>query len=337
MGSIRFPVVFALLLGAAFLVAASHRPADAQADPQLALPVACTLNADCWIAKYFDHDPGPGARDYAKGSRTNDKHRGTDFAVRDLDAMAAGVAVLAAADGKIRALRDGMDDINVRILGADAIKGRECGNAVVIDHAPGWATQYCHLRKGSVRVAKGQAVKTGDVIGLVGQSGLAEFPHVHLNVFRNAIHIDPFATGDGGGTQLWNNAARSQLRYESISAYDGGFREAAPNPDRVRLGDIQDQTISTDAPAIFYWTGFFGIRAGDKIKQTLLGPQGQVLAEHEAVQQKNQIRGFRWIGKKRGARSWPPGDYIGRTMVTPADADLGAPSSVEVKMTISDR
>ncbi len=335
----RISLLFAPLLVAALSAAAhaqSTKPAIGPA-PQLSLPIACTVNVDCWIAKYFDADPGPGARDYTDGPRTNDRHRGTDFALRDLDAMEAGVPVLASADGMVRGRRDGMDDVNVRTIGLDAIKGRDCGNGVFINHGPGWATQYCHLRKGSVRVATGQAVKAGDVIGLVGQSGRAEFPHIHLSVFRDGKRIDPFATGDASAPQLWRATLRSQLRYEPVSVFDGGFRMTAPEKEETRLGAIQDQTISPNAPTLFYWTGLFGIRAGDKIKQTLLGPDGRVLAEHEAVQKKNQIRGFRWVGKKRGARSWPAGDYIGRTTVTPRPGGPGETKSWEVTLEVTGR
>lgn len=290
----------------------------AQPAPQLALPIACDVNVDCWIVNYFDADPGPGARDYANGFRTYDNHRGTDFAVRDRAAMNAGVAVLAAANGTVRARRDGMDDVNVKIIGRDAIAGRECGNGVVIDHVPGWATQYCHLRRGSVSVGKGQTVKAGDVIGMVGQSGLAEFPHVHLSVFHDGNQVDPFATG---ATQLWRAVAPSQLRYEPVSVYATGFRQAVPDNDSVKQGNIQNQTITASSAAIVYWNGIFGVRTGDRIRQTLHGPGGRLLAEREIVQEKNQIRRFLWIGKKRGAGQWPPGEYVGRTTVTPQDGD----------------
>ena len=167
---------------------------------------------DCWIAKYFDADPSEGAHDYTGGYRTNNNHTGTDFAVRDLAAMNAGVAVLAAADGTVRAVRSGMEDVNVKSLDRDAVEGLECGNGVVVNHGPGWATQYCHLRMGSLRVRKGQQVKAGDVIGLIGQSGFAEFPHVHFSVLRDGKHIDPFAVADdkGGTSQIWSPAAQRQ-------------------------------------------------------------------------------------------------------------------------------
>ena len=181
------------------------------------------------------------------------------------------------------------------------------------------------MRKGSVRVSQGQAVKTGDVIGFVGHSGGAEFPHVHLSILHNGEHVDPFSYSDGAGgtSHLWSDAARNQMRYESVSVYAAGFREAVPDSNRVKQGNIQNQDVSLTSPAIVFWTAIFGIRTGDTIRQTLHRPGGRLLAQHEVVQKKNQIRRFLWTGKKRGAGLWPAGEYTGRTSITPADgADL---------------
>ncbi len=331
-GPLSVPLLAATIFaGALAATAVAQSPTPA---PAFAVPVACEVHVDCWIVNYFDSDAGPSASDYTNGHRTYNKHRGTDFAVRDLAAMNAGVAVLAAADGKVRARRDGMEDVNFRTIGRDAIKGRECGNGVVIDHAPGWATQYCHLRKGSVRVSNGQAVKTGDVIGFIGQSGLAEFPHVHFNVFRDGKRIDPFAAGSG--SQLWSADARSRLDYRPISIYAGGFREAVPVGDQVKQGNIQNQAVSTTSPAIVFWAGIFGVRKGDRIKQTVHGPDGRVLVEREVVQEKNQIRRFLWIGKKLRARQWPAGAYVGRTTVTPREGSPKQDIIGEVSFTVTD-
>jgi len=307
------------VIGAALLAAAFHQAALAQSAPQFALPIDCRVHVDCWIVNYFDADPGPGARDYTGGYRTYDNHRGTDFAIRSLAAMNAGVPVLAAADGIVRARRDGMNDVNVEITGPQAVKGRECGNGVVIGHGPGWATQYCHMRKGSVRVHKGQAVKSGDVLGFVGISGLAAFPHVHFNIFKDKKRVDPFAP-DPGSAPLWRIAASKRLNYERVSIYAVGFREAVPDSRATKLGTIESQAVSVRSPAILFWTGIFGIRAGDHIKQSLTGPDGRVLATREIEQKKNQIRRFLWIGKKRPALPWPAGEYTGRIVVTPGDA-----------------
>src|SRR3546814_1243653 len=131
-------------------------------------PVDCTLGADCWLFQYFDHDTGPGARDYACGSRSYDGHTGTDIALRDAAAIEADVAVLAAATGVVRGTRDGLRD---RLYGQDnaaATAGQECGNGVANAHDGGWETPYCNMRRGSIRVRAGERVAQGARLGRLG-------------------------------------------------------------------------------------------------------------------------------------------------------------------------
>src|SRR5258706_7526145 len=75
--------------------------------PGFSLPLRCTPGSDCWIANHVDLDPGPGVRDYTCARFSYDGHNGTDFALRDLNAMAEGVAVLAAAAGRVLRARNG--------------------------------------------------------------------------------------------------------------------------------------------------------------------------------------------------------------------------------------
>ncbi len=175
---------------------------------QLHLPLACQPGQSCFIQQYFDHDPGPGEKDYRCGSMTYQGHDGSDFRIPTMAAQRAGVAVLAAADGTVTALRDGMADVSVAVTGSAAVAGRECGNGVILSHPGGWQTQYCHMAKGSVRVIRGQAVKAGDALGKVGESGDAAFPHLHLNVIKDGTKVDPFAFGAPpgacrAGASLW--------------------------------------------------------------------------------------------------------------------------------------
>ena len=173
-------------------------------------PIACDLGEDCHIQQYVDADPGPGSQDFRCGTLSYDGHKGTDFALPSLVEMEAGVAVLASAPGVVRALRDGMADGSFAAGNAASVEGRECGNGVVIDHGDGWETQYCHLRRGSVQVSKGDRVARGAPLGAVGMSGKAEFPHVHLSVRRNGEVVDPFAPeaarcGEPPATDLWQD------------------------------------------------------------------------------------------------------------------------------------
>ncbi len=63
------------------------------------------------------------------------------------------------------------------------------GIHVVIDHGFDYKTLYAHMDRLSVR--KGQRVKRGDVIGVVGNTGLSAGPHLHYEVHKNNEPIDP--------------------------------------------------------------------------------------------------------------------------------------------------
>jgi len=63
------------------------------------------------------------------------------------------------------------------------------GKTVVIDHGLGISTIYMHMSKINVNV--GELVKPGQTIGLSGQTGYAEAPHLHLSIKIDKISIDP--------------------------------------------------------------------------------------------------------------------------------------------------
>jgi len=63
------------------------------------------------------------------------------------------------------------------------------GNAVVIDHGNSLATMYGHTSR--MLVKPGQLVKRGDVIALVGSTGLSTGPHLHFETRIKGLPIDP--------------------------------------------------------------------------------------------------------------------------------------------------
>jgi murein DD-endopeptidase MepM/ murein hydrolase activator NlpD len=202
-------------LGGLILLAAAFGawPSAATEPPlTLGLPVSCVPGESCWIVNYVDHDPGPGVRDYACGQATYNEpgtnaHNGTDFAIRDGRAMRRGVAVLAAADGVVTAMRDGEADADITSGAKPAPDGKECGNGVVIDHGNSWETQYCHLRQDSVAVAPRRRVRAGEKLGLVGLSGFTQFPHLHMTVRQPARPSTP-----SSGPFVHRSAARARPR-----------------------------------------------------------------------------------------------------------------------------
>jgi murein DD-endopeptidase MepM/ murein hydrolase activator NlpD len=58
----------------------------------------------------------------------------------------------------------------------------DLGNYVLIDHGVGECSIFPHMMPGSVRVKAGQTVRQGEIIGQVGFSGDAIFPHVHYSL-----------------------------------------------------------------------------------------------------------------------------------------------------------
>jgi murein DD-endopeptidase MepM/ murein hydrolase activator NlpD len=65
------------------------------------------------------------------------------------------------------------------------------GNTVIIDHGNRKTTLYAHLSRFSSDLRKGQRVRQGQIIGLVGRTGLATGPHLHYEFRINGVHHDP--------------------------------------------------------------------------------------------------------------------------------------------------
>lgn len=63
------------------------------------------------------------------------------------------------------------------------------GNQVVIKHKYGFKTRYAHLH--SFIVKKGDTVKKGKVIGLVGTSGKSTGNHLHFEIIKNGNNVNP--------------------------------------------------------------------------------------------------------------------------------------------------
>lgn len=106
------------------------------------------------------------------------KHYGVDYSARygtDVCAAANGVVVMAGYYGAY-------------------------GLYIRLKHANGFETAYGHLS--SIRVKKGDRVNQGDCIGKVGCTGRATGPHLHHEVIRNQVRVDPQKYTSLGSTKL---------------------------------------------------------------------------------------------------------------------------------------
>ncbi len=98
-------------------------------------------------------------------------HKGVDYAAN------AGTPVWATADGVV--VRRGWDG--------------GYGNLIELRHPNGWETRYGHLEAFKRGLHVGSRVHQGDVIGYVGETGLATGPHLHYEIIRHGKQIDPLA------------------------------------------------------------------------------------------------------------------------------------------------
>lgn len=63
------------------------------------------------------------------------------------------------------------------------------GNLVKLDHGSGIGTGYAHMSR--IAVSPGQRVRRGQVIGYVGSTGLSTGPHLHYELYRNGVTVNP--------------------------------------------------------------------------------------------------------------------------------------------------
>lgn len=320
----------AFIAGGSVIVAAfcGTHPLLADGQPVLSLPVACEPHKTCFIQSYVDLDPSRGARDYACGGATYDGHSGVDFRVLSAN-PAASVPVLAAADGVVKGVRDGVADIFFSQGKPSDVTGRECGNGVVLDHGEGWETQYCHLRNGSVTVRDGDRIKTGTKLGDVGFSGMADFAHLHLSVRRDGQVVDPFlpvvppggcqrdALGAAPGTTptsktLWQPSVVAAFPYRNGQIIAAGLVAAPPDHRGLEKDHVKVDAVTTTSPAIVVYGRLINMMRGDRIRMIITGPLGSLIETTTEPLDRNKASYTAYAGKKSKLATWPTGTYEGR-------------------------
>jgi murein DD-endopeptidase MepM/ murein hydrolase activator NlpD len=141
-------------------------------------------------------------------------HTGVDWS------NAIGTPILAAGNGSI--------------IKAEFTQGY--GRRVEIQHANGYVTTYSHMSGFARGIAPGVRVTQGQVIGYLGQSGLATGPHLHYEVIVNAHFVDPMAiklarTREFDG-KLLSAFKRERERIDQLLAQ---APNATPTPQKINV------------------------------------------------------------------------------------------------------
>jgi peptidase M23-like protein len=129
-----------------------------------------------------------------------------------------GVEIHSVADGVVVATEDGLPEQVPGSLPAAVTLQNAGGNHVVVDIGDGRFAFYAHMQPGSLRVKPGDRVTRGQVLGLLGNSGNTDAPHLHFHVMDGPAPLRangrPYAftsfVGNGVVTSeapLWDGAA----------------------------------------------------------------------------------------------------------------------------------
>ncbi|KAF8818029.1 glycyl-glycine endopeptidase ALE-1 precursor [Rickettsia endosymbiont of Cardiosporidium cionae] len=113
-------------------------------------------------------------------------HKGIDFAAP------IGTPILAAGNGQIVA------------MGA---KGGY-GNHIEIKHNKNYNTLYAHLSKYAKKLKVGSKINQGQVIGYIGMTGITTGPHLHFEIIKNSIKINPANIKSIPQTKLSGNSLK---------------------------------------------------------------------------------------------------------------------------------
>lgn len=128
------------------------------------------------ISMKMFQEPVPGARISSRfGMRIHPvkkilkRHFGTDFAAP------TGTKILAAASGTV--------------VSSGYSKGY--GKFVLLQHKNGFKTLYGHMSNFAKNIRKYAKINSGDTLGYVGKTGMATGPHLHFEIIKNGIKINP--------------------------------------------------------------------------------------------------------------------------------------------------
>lgn len=245
----------------------SLTPAAAAEESGFSWPISCIPGIDCTGTHFRIGYPdvnGTGLS-FLCGRPGYLGHQGTDIVVSSVE---QGVQALAAADGMVHSIKDGLFDHCPNDVEHDCDEQRKselptghgkggtlgfnAGNFVIIEHTidnTRYLTLYAHLRKGSLTVEPGQKVLRGQHLGDVASSGNSQIPHLHFGVYKaeGAMYrpVDPWkgscnTSSDG----LWANTV--PYRTDDLLL-------AHPAHERPNDAEVYLQTIQRSLPKKLYY------------------------------------------------------------------------------------
>jgi hypothetical protein len=138
-----------------------------------------------------------------------------------------GREIYAVADGTVADAGDGLPDIETIYAAPTPTMETVAGNYVILDIGNKKYACYAHMVNGSVRVKKGDVVKEGQVLGLMGNSGNSDLPHLHFQVVTD--------TPSFLGAEGYPHVYRSFEITGEVNATEGAERMSTPGYSTTQL------------------------------------------------------------------------------------------------------
>jgi len=237
----------------------------------LNLPIEGKYGKDFIIVNYVDWGKGIEILDHQCGNKTYAGHNGTDFVIRSFAKMDSGVHVVAAADGVITFIKDGLFD---REKKSEPAKG--FGNYIALRHFNGYYSYYAHLASKSMLVKVGDTVKVRQRMALVGSSGNSSDPHLHFEIWRDSIElVDPYRGSCGNLNTLWLDTS---VYDTTFNIWTSGLTNFIPNLDLLRDEPAKKNQFSAADKSITYWAILYGLRKGDDLILNWYDPDDSLIS-----------------------------------------------------------
>ncbi len=144
-----------------------------------------------------------------------------------------GKELYAVGSGTVVYVKEGVQDIEITTQKPPKSIDTALGNGVVIDLGDRKYACYGHMVNGSVRVKAGDTVTEGQVIGLMGNTGNSDAPHLHFQVITD----NPAVLG-GEGYPIVYRSFNVTGTFDEDSISGTFFAEPVPQQNRLMENDV---------------------------------------------------------------------------------------------------
>lgn len=143
------------------------------------------------------------------------------------------------------------------------------GNCIKLDHGNGYTTLYAHMRKG-LKVKFGEQVNAGQVIGYMSDSGNANGGHLHFEVWKDGMRINPTEYLD---KDLYStpNKSLDEIANDVIAGKYGNYpeRKEKLEAEGYNYSEVQARVNEMLAPKVTYLSNrsYTGVSIVDALNQ----------------------------------------------------------------------